>query len=169
MRFEKCNRSALRNCLILRPAYTFYMYLCISFLGCSQKRQDHFVRLKVMCDTERNTWACCTYMINTSTPLVNRCASSSAVSAGLPCEKMVVRILLTTAEHLFSLFFIFIVFCLYIECFRTISRNNVREKQRRLSLNRIAKEESVFSLQWKKIVVILTSQKIPNLVLSKRL
>ena len=30
----------------------------------------------------------------------------------------------------------------YIDCFCTISRNNVREKQRRLSLNRIAKEEA---------------------------
>ena len=32
-----------------------YMYLYMSSLCCSQKRQDHFVRSKVMCETERNT------------------------------------------------------------------------------------------------------------------
>ena len=32
-----------------------YMYLCMSLLCCSQKRQDHFVGSKVMCETERNT------------------------------------------------------------------------------------------------------------------
>ena len=55
--FAKWNSSTL----LLRPAYTFYITcICTSSLCCSQKWQDHFVWLKVICETERNTWACCT-------------------------------------------------------------------------------------------------------------
>ena len=48
----------------------------------------------------------------------------------------------------------------YIDYFCKVSRNNVREKQRRLSVNRIAKEKviSIF-LTMKKLVTPSTSQK----------
>ena len=56
-----------------------YMYLCMSSLCCSQKRQDHFAQSKVMCETLEP--AVRTYMINTFT--VNWSTSRYFLSTGL--------------------------------------------------------------------------------------
>ena len=128
-----------------------------------------------------------TCMIKTFIPAVNRCESSSAlvVSARSPCKTLAVRI--ATAEHFFfcsSLLFLFLsrnhlpkgsvclsVSCVknvvwslqsvvYIDCFRTISRSNVRGKQRRRAI-------TIF-LQWKSRHTLYLS-KISNFPRYKRL
>ena len=69
-------------------AAQFCTCIWTSSLCCSQKRQDHLVRSKVMCETERNTSACCTYGSRDGL-VVRAFASHQCVPGSIPGPRVI--------------------------------------------------------------------------------